>query len=144
MYNNVFLAKVVSFDSVSLIFNDDEIEIPFQSEEYRLIVAFDDWAYDLVDEGKRYHIIDMTNYVIPDEEIETLLPNVKYVYDMYPFEDIWESISIVFQIDEDMKNYLDPKIDFAKQLHESLSNSIKTGRVIDFETAKRFIKERKF
>lgn len=143
MYDNVFLVKVVSFESFTLSLNNEYLEMPFETEEYRLIVAYDDYAYDLQEEGRRYYIIDMVNYVIPDEEIVKLLPNVKYVYDMYPFQDIWESISVVFGIKEDMKTYLEAKVAAALKLHEKLTAGEEKGQIIDFNVAKKNIKKRK-
>ncbi len=134
MDGKVFLAHIVTFERFHIITSSGEIDMPFESECYRLVVAFDDWAYDLQERGKRYHIIDMEDYVIPEFELNSLTTNVKYVYDMYPFENMWDSVKDVFGIPEDKDTYLNPRIEEARLLHQELSKpKTEAGpTVIDF------------
>lgn len=131
MSNNVFLVKVVSFSNATLILYNDENEMPFETEEYRLVYVIDNWAYDLNDIGRRYHIIDTNNYTIPDEEIIHLKPRKQYVFDMYPFDSVWNTFHSALGVRLDKKRYFASKITKVKKLHEDLEQSKKSGTIID-------------
>lgn len=143
MYDNVFLARVVSFGKFTLLLDTNELDMPFESEKYLMVVVFGDDAYDL-ETLNRFHIIDMTDGVIPDEEIEKLLPGLPYVYDLTPLLVFWDSISKVFNISDSPDKYLEPRVKRAEELHQQLSHNKENGVVIDFLEAKQYINKRKY
>jgi len=76
--NEIFLAKIVSFDYYSLLFDINNLEP--STEEYRLVKIFEDnRAYDLQN-SKRYYMLNVVNDLIVDEDLGKIKPNVKYVY----------------------------------------------------------------
>ncbi len=138
--DKVFLAHIVTFDMPNITLSDGMIDMPFASEEYRLVVAFSSWAYDLQDEGCRYHIIEMyDDEYMPDYEVNNLKPHTKYVYDMTPFTNVWDSVSAVFQIPAPMETYLQDKIERAQLLHFQLGDE-DSENVINFAQAKKILK----
>ena len=85
--NEIFLAKIVSFDDYSLLFDINNLE-PF-TEEYRLIKIFENSrAYDLQN-SKKYYMLNVVNDLIVDEDLGKIKPNVKYVYKKIPFLEIY-------------------------------------------------------
>lgn len=143
MYDNVFLAKIVTFGEFSLLLDSNELDMPFESEDYRMVVAFDDWAYDL-ETFDRIHIIDMIDGVIPDVELDKLQPRIPYVYDMSPLLGFWNSVSIVFSIQDKPDTYLEPRVRQALSIHEELERSKNKGTIIDLFEAKQYINKRKY
>lgn len=76
--NEIFLAKIVSFDYYSLLFDINNLEP--STEEYRLVKIFEDnRAYDLQN-SKRYYMLNVVNDLIVDEDLGKIKSNVKYVY----------------------------------------------------------------
>lgn len=143
MYENVFLAKIVRFGKFTLLFDSNEIDMPFESEDYRLVVTFDDWAYDL-ETFERTHIIKMVDGIIPTDEIDKLIPRIPYVYDLYPLLSFWNSVSKVFGVDDKPDTYLEPRVRKAKNIHDELVKSKSNGLIIDLLEAKQYINKRKF
>ena len=119
-YNNVYLARIVSFSKSSLLFDSYEVQMPFETEEFFLVLLINDWAYNL-ETQERYHVIEMEEDFIPYEELTSLNPNQKYAYELYEFEDIWDSFKSVLNIDMDISKYLDPKIEKTLEHHQEMS-----------------------
>lgn len=143
MYDNVFLAKIVSFSEFTLLLDTNELDMPFEKEEYRMVAVYDDWAYDL-ETFERTHIIDMVDGIIPDEEIDKLKPGLPYVYDMSPLLGFWNSISKVFNIQDKPDTYLEPRTRKALEIHEQLQKNKKLGTIIDIFEARQYINRRKY
>lgn len=130
MYDNVFIAKVISFDEI--YYYQDEYEMPFETELSRLVAVFDSTAYDL-ENDKAYHIIEMEDYIIPDEEMESLVPGVLYVYDMQPFSEVWESLKKLLEIDDSYLAKINNKIAEMEEYHNLQKQNRAKGKIIQFK-----------
>lgn len=134
-FDNIYLAKIVSFSEFDLFFYDD-IDLNIKYEEYALVVVQDIWAYD-IKKYCRYKImdyIDMLNY-------DNLIPNTKYAYKMYPLKDIYENLKIYFINEEKFNEILSKNAGICFQLHHILTENSKT---IDLAKIKKLLNERKF
>lgn len=130
--SEIYLAKIVSFDSFTLLVDKNELDMPFEFEDYKFVVKFGDSAYDLID-GKKYHIINMVDNYIPDEELEKLRPHIKYVYDMYPFFYVWNRLEQILSGDVDFIKYMNSRSQILEEQHEEDTPKCK---IIDFRNIK--------
>lgn len=135
--NDIYLAKIVSFDNYSLLFDINNLEP--STEEYRLIKIFDNHrAYDLQN-SRRYFLLNLVNEAIVDEDLTRLKPNVKYVHRKIPFMEVYDSVKDYIpnsNIDEFLQNC----VRNIEELDAVLSSQ---SKIIDFELIKRVTKERK-
>lgn len=136
--NNIYLAKIVSFDYYSLLFDINNLE-PF-TEEYRLIKIFEDSrAYDLQN-SKRYYVLNVVNDLIVDEDLSKIKPNIKYVYKKIPLLEIYESVKEYKLEYNNFENFLNLCIKDVDELDSILSS---TDKIIDINIIKRLIRDRK-
>ena len=136
MNNNIFLAKIVTFDNYALLFEINNLEPA--SEEFKLIAVYGKWAYDLQTK-RRYYILDVHNNIIANEDLDIIRMNGKYVYEKYSFDDIWDSIKEVFNINEDKEGYLSKCIEDIEELNKILTSGEK---IIDLNKIKKLRKEK--
>ena len=138
-YKDVFLAKIVSFDNYSVLFQINDLE-PY-TEDYRLVQIFPNgWAYDLISK-KRYKILSVTNGIINSEDLDKIKPFRLYVFDKCSFIDIWESIKEVYGINENIDCFLNKCLSDISELNKLLSPE---NKVIDFNKVKKLTNERKY
>lgn len=136
--NEIFLAKIVSFDYYSLLFDINNLEP--STEEYRLVKIFgDNRAYDLQN-SKRYYMLNVVNDLIVDEDLGKIKPNVKYVYKKIPFLEIYDSFKN-FNIDKD--NFLQLLNVCIKDVDELDSILSSSDKIVDINKIRRLIKDRK-
>ena len=136
--NDIYLAKIVSFDYYSLLFDINNLE-PF-TEEYRLIKMFEDnTAYDLQN-SKKYYLLNVVNDLIIDEDLSKIKPNVKYVYKKIPFMEIYESIKKINESEDDFETILDLCIKDVNELDSILSSK---NKIIDINIIKRLTRDKK-
>lgn len=136
-YKNVFLAKIVSFDNYSVLFQINDLE-PC-TECYRLVKVFPNGcAYDLL-LGKRYKVLNVTNGIIHSEDLDKIKPFRLYVYDICSFVDIWPGIKETYGIQEDLNAFLDKYLSNVNELNGLLKN-----KVIDLNKVKKLTNERKY
>ncbi len=131
--SEILLAKIVSFDSFTLLVDKNELDMPFDFEDYRFVVRFGESAYDLID-GQKYHIINMVDNYIPDDELERLRPHIKYVYDMYPFSYVWNRLERTLSDNVDFIKYMNSRSQMLEEQHEEDTPKCK---IIDFKSIKR-------
>ena len=136
--NEIFLAKIVSFDYYSLLFDINNLEP--STEEYRLVKIFgDNRAYDLQN-SKRYYMLNVVNDLIVDEDLGKIKQNVKYVYKKIPFLEIYDSFKN-FNIDKD--NFLQLLNVCIKDVDELDSILSSSDKIVDINKIRRLIKDRK-
>lgn len=136
--NDIYLAKIVSFDYYSLLFDINNLE-PF-TEEYRLIKMFEDnRAYDLQN-SKKYYLLNVVNDLIVDEDLSKIKPNVQYVYKKIPFIEIYESIKEINTNEYDFETILDLCIKDVNELDSILSSK---NKIIDINIIKRLTRDKK-
>lgn len=138
MVNNAFLAKVVTFDRNSLLFEINNL-VP-ATEEYRLVVIYDKWAYDL-QSNSRYLVISSINNVILPEYLGIIRFDIKYVYSYYSLDNLFINIKDAFGIKESYNQFLSERVPIIKQIHDELTNN---GKIIDIGKINSLIKKRKF
>lgn len=138
MVNNAFLAKVVTFDRNSLLFEINNL-VP-ATEEYRLVVIYDKWAYDL-QSNSRYLVISSINNVILPEYLGIIRFDIKYVYSYYSLDNLFINIKDAFGIKESYNQFLSERVPIIKQIHDELTNN---GKMIDIGKINSLIKKRKF
>lgn len=137
--NEIYLAKIVSFDYYSLLFDINNLE-PY-TEEYRLIKIYgDNKIYDLQN-SKRYYMLNVVNDLIVDEDLGKIRPNVKYVYNKIPFLEIYESIKELQSEQKEFDKFLDFCIKNIDELNSIISSDEK---VINIDVIRRLTKDRKF
>ena len=135
--DNIFLAKIVSFDNYALLFEINNLEPA--TEEFRLIAIYGKWAYDLQNK-RRYYVLDVSNNIIASEDLDVVRINGRYVYEKYSFNDIWDSIKEVFNIQETKEEYISKCIADIEELNKILTSGEK---IIDLNKVKQLRKERK-
>ncbi len=135
--DNTFLAKIVTFDNYSLLFEINNLEPA--TEEFRLIAIYGRWAYDLQNK-RRYYVLDVHNNMIASEDLDVVRINGKYVYEKYLFNDIWDSIKEVFNISDTKEEYISKCIEDINELNKILTSGEK---IIDLNKIKQLRKERK-
>lgn len=133
MKNNVYLAKIVSFDNYSLLFEINDLHA--SEEEYRLVAIYDRYAYDLITK-QRYYVLEVSNGLIVNEDLYNLKQGIRYVYEVYPLIDIWENIKGTFNIESDMNTFLEKNINGTEELNRLLTSS----KIIDINKIKKIIK----
>ncbi len=137
MKNNIFLAKIVTFNRNSLLFEINNL-VP-TTEEYRLVAIYDKWAYDL-QLYCRYLILGLVDDVILPEELNKIREDIKYVYSYYALDNIFNYIKEVFDIKESYQQFLNNRLEMIKQIHEELSSN---SKVIDISKIKSITNKRK-
>ena len=135
--DNIFLAKIVSFDNYALLFEINNLEPA--TEEFRLIAIYGKWAYDLQNK-RRYYVLDVSNNIIASEDLDVVRIKGRYVYEKYSFNDIWDSIKEVFNIQETKEEYISKCISDIEELNKILTSGEK---IIDLNKVKQLRKERK-
>lgn len=135
--DNIFLAKIVSFDNYALLFEINNLEPA--TEEFRLIAIYGKWAYDLQNK-RRYYVLDVSNNIIASEDLDVVRIKGRYVYEKYSFNDIWDSIKEVFNIQETKEEYISKCIADIEELNKILTSGEK---IIDLNKVKQLRKERK-
>ena len=73
--DNIFLAKIVSFDNYALLFEINNLEPA--TEEFRLIAIYGKWAYDLQNK-RRYYVLDVSNNIIASEDLDVVRIKGRY------------------------------------------------------------------
>lgn len=136
--NEIFLAKIVSFDDYSLLFDINNLE-PF-TEEYRLIKIFENSrAYDLQN-SKKYYMLNVVNDLIVDEDLGKIKPNVKYVYKKIPFLEIYESFKELNIGEDNFLKIINICIKDVDELDSILSSDEK---IVDISKIRQLIRDRK-
>ena len=135
MKNNVYLGKIVTFDNYSLLFEIDNLQ-PI-SEEFRLISVFGKNAYDLITK-ERYYVLELASGLIVDDDLYNLKQGIKYVYEVYPFIDVWENIKDVYNIKYDMDTFVNRYLKDTEELNKILTED----KIIDINKIKRIIKRK--
>ena len=135
--DNVFLAKIVTFDTYSLLFEINSLTPA--SEEYRLVAVYGKKAYDL-QTRERYYVLNVSNGIIDNDDLNKLKNNYKYVYEKCPFYDLWEDIKDVYGIKENRDVFLEKCIKDIDELNKILS---KENKVIDLNKIRKLRLERK-
>lgn len=137
--NNIFLAKLVSFERSSLLFKRNNLDNHINSEEFRLVELRGAWAYDLIT-YKRYYLITNADGFIDDRCIDKLQPNILYAYELYDFIDIYDDIKKVYGIDKPLEVFLEVALNVIGELDNILSSDKK---IIDFQKIKTLMLEGK-
>ena len=137
MQNNVFLAKIVTFDNYSLLFEINTLTP--SSEDYRLIVVYGKKAYDLQTK-ELYYVLNVSKGIIDNEDLNSLRNDRKYVYEKCPFIDIWEDIKEVLGVTETLDTFLEKCINDIEELNKILS---KENKIIDLNKIRKLRIERK-
>ena len=140
MENNVFLARLVTFDFQSILFKINELESSIDTEEYRLVSVYGDRAYDLMSPS-HYVVLNRTNGIISSEDLNKIRPNIQYVYDMCPFKDFYDSIKMVYNISATYEEFVNHYKEDIIRLNEILSSE---NKVIDFYEVKKLTNKRKY
>ena len=136
--NEIFLAKIVSFDDYSLLFDINNLE-PF-TEEYRLIKIFENSrAYDLQN-SKKYYMLNVVNDLIVDEDLGKIKPNVKYVYKKIPFLEIYESFKELNIGEDNFLKIINICIKDVDELDSILSSDEK---IVNISKIRQLIRDRK-
>ena len=135
--NDIFLAHLVSFDRNSLLFNPNDLEDNFYTEEYRLVILRDNRAYDLIN-YKPYYIITNAMNLIDDRVIDKIKPNTLYVFTLYDLVNIWDDVRKVYGINKSLEEFIEGAVDIIDNI-----NSIINNKVIDFQKIKKLMIERK-
>ncbi len=139
MENNVFLARLVTFDFQSLLFKINELESYIDTEQYRLVSIYGNRAYDL-QSLKIYKVLNKKNGIIVNEELGKIKPDVQYVFDIVPFIDYFDVIKIVYGINKSYEEFISEHKDNIEQLNEIMSSD---NKVIDFKLVKKLTNKRK-
>ena len=139
--NNIYLAKLVSFERSSLLFQRNNLDNNINSEEFRLVELRGVWAYDLIT-YKRYYLITNADGTIDDRCIDKLQPNILYAYELYDFIDIYDDIKKVYGIDKTLDQFLEEALNVIEKLDDIL-NPDSNNKIIDFQKIKALMLERK-
>ena len=137
--NDIYSAKLVSFDYYSLLFDINNLEP--STEEYRLIKIFEDnKIYDLIN-SKRYYLLNIVNDLIVDEDLSKIRPNIKYVYNKIPFLEIYEDLKKYQTSPKGLEEFLDLCLKNIDELNSIISSN---DKIINIDVIRRLTKDRKF
>lgn len=138
-YIDIFLAKIVSFDNYSILFQINDLDPCY--EDFRLVKVFPNgWAYDLLTR-KKYKVLTVINGSVISEELDEIKASMLYVFDMCSFIDVWKSVREVYGIKDNLDTFLDKCINDINELNRLLSPE---NKIIDFDKVKKLTNERKY
>ena len=138
-FENIYLAKIVGFDTASVLFEINDLQPKF--EDYTIVKIYPkDWAYDLLT-YHRYKILNVNNGLIDSEDLYKIKPDIYYVYDTCSFIDFWYYLKEVFNIKDDLDTFLNNCLKDISELNKLLSPK---DHVIDLDKVKMITNKRKY